>query len=478
MSIRARLTLWYTTIFGVTLVLFGVILYYLLFVNLVQEVDHSLDQKADKVLESTQIVESLFTPYKELILPNVDVFASPDTFLQIIDSRGSIRARSDNLGNRMLPLSRETIVLAKKGKGFYETVAVSSGKVRLYNVPLIDANQIIGILQVGRSMAQVESTLLRLRFLLFMGTVITLLIAASVGYLLARAALRPINKVTKTAAEIESNEDLGRRISYSGPQDEMGKLAATFNLMLARLERVYSRLEKTYSIQQRFVADASHELRSPLTTIGGNVEFLQKLGEEDVALRQETLDDIHDEIKRMTRLVEDMLELARADAGLQLEKESTPLGSLLDNVAVIAGKRAGGVQFINNIDKIVKERKVFCNKDYLEQAFLILLDNAFKYTPSGKVVELTAYLKDDWIAVSVKDTGNGIKEADLPHVFERFYRGDAARGPGGTGLGLSIAQWIVQEHGGQISVKSQWGEGTVFTVRLPVLHKESQESVM
>lgn len=471
MSIRTRLTLWYSSVFGVTMILFGLILYYTLFANLIQEVDQSLAQKADQVLDSTQIIESFFIPYKELILPNVDVFATPDTFLQILDNKGRIRARSDNLGTRTLPLSRETVSLARKGSGFYETVAVSGSKIRLYNVPLIADGHFIGILQVGRSLAQVETTLSRLRFLLIVGIIITLFAAASVGSLLARAALRPIDKVTKTAAEIENSEDLNRRIAYSGPNDEIGKLVTTFNSMLARLERVYNRLQKTYSVQQRFVADASHELRSPLTTISGNVEFLKRLGDADAKLREETLNDIHEEIQRMTRLVEDMLALARADAGLQLEKKLISLGSLLNDAAAIARKRAGAVQFVRNTDKTLEEVKVFANKDYLQQALLILLDNAFKYTPAGGRVELTAARAGNKVGISVTDTGQGIKEEDLPHIFERFYRGDTARERGGTGLGLSIAQWIAQEHQGEISVESEWGRGSTFTIWLPI-HQE------
>ncbi len=470
MSLRARLTLWYTVVFGGTLIILGLLLYYFLAAYMIGETDRALNNKATQVLASIKIVDYPFL-LKEVVLPDVDVFASPDTFLQVVDNRGRVQARSGNLGNRVLPLSKETLALARRQQaGFFETLAISGSKVRLYNLPLYVENNFIGIMQVGRSLAQVEATLSSLRVLLIISILIALAAAATVGLLLARAALRPIEKISKTAAEIDSGRHLSRRIDYRGPRDEIGRLVATLNAMFARLEQAYRRLEDTYSAQKRFVADASHELRSPLTTIGGNVELLQKMAAAGEKPDVEVLEDMREETRRMTRLVEDMLALARADVGLQLEKENLPLQPILAEVARTAQRRSGTKDFAARGLGEAKDINVFANKDYLKRAVYILLDNAFKYTADDGWVRLGVTKKDERVGIWIKDNGQGIKEEDLPHIFERFYRGDTARGPGGSGLGLSIAKWIVDEHAGEITVESAWGAGSTFTIWLPVQH--------
>jgi signal transduction histidine kinase len=249
---------------------------------------------------------------------------------------------------------------------------------------------------------------------------------------------------------------LDKRISQVGPQDEVGRLAKTFNIMLDRLEELFR-------AQQRFIADISHELRTPLTTIRGNVDLMRRMKSED----DESLNAIQAESDRMTRMVGDLLLLAQADAGQTIRRERVELDTLLLEVYRQMRLMAEGIQLsIGEEDQAI----VMGDADRLKQLLLNLVDNACKYTPKGGQVVLGLRCAEGWAQLSVADTGLGIPAQDLPHIFERFYRVDKARSrvAGGTGLGLSIVQWIAQAHGGKIDVQSEPGQGTTFTVHLPL----------
>jgi two-component system OmpR family sensor kinase len=467
LSIRLRLTIWYTAVLAVTMLLFSVFLYFLLARNLTVEINKSIVIKGREVISSVRVIGP---PHqlRQVVLPDVDVFATPDIFLQVVDSQGTVVARSQNLGGQNLPVNEAMFSETGRTGPFFETATVGNERVRLYNSPLNLKGNFIGILQVGRSLRSMETTLNRLRFLLFFGGGLLLFLTASLGWFLAGLVLKPISRITKTAAAISQDADLNRRIAYLGPGDELGRLAATINSMLARLQVVYSRLEEAYAGQRRFVADASHELRTPLTTIRGNVELLQKMGDTHPVEREEALADIACEAERMSRLVNDLLVLARADAGQHLEKQPVVLGGILNEVARQAKQLQGGVNFRTEGLELLGEIKVMGRADALRQLFFILLDNAFKYTlPEGKVA-LAASVPADRVKISVIDTGSGIAPEDLSRIFERFYRADKARRTGGSGLGLSIASWIAEEHQGKLEVQSKLGEGSTFTVLLPV----------
>jgi signal transduction histidine kinase len=273
----------------------------------------------------------------------------------------------------------------------------------------------------------------------------------------------------------------GERVSARSARrnDEVGRLAAAFNAMLDRLQGAYAalqdantRLEATLESQRRFVADASHELRTPLTTVRGNASLLRRFDVLTPDDREAAVEQIASEAERMSRLVADLLTLARADAGQLLERKSIPLGALIDAVAQQGRVLADGKVSVSVVR--TADATVMGDKDALRQLLLILADNAIKYTPAGGSVTLGLRLEMGsgsrrLAKVSVVDTGMGIAPADLPHVFERFYRADRARRSGGTGLGLSIGRWIAQAHGGDIAVESSPGAGSIFTVTLPAL---------
>lgn len=467
LSLRTRLTLWYSTVLSSTLLVFGVFLYLFLSHNFHREIDQSVANQANQVVRSITVVGEFPFPLSRVILPNVDVFASPDTYLQVVNDNGEILARSENLGQQVLPLSRQTLIYAVKGKGFYETIEVGDQRLRIFNLPLTYRDKIIGILQVGRSLVPVDRALGRLSFLLFTGGLVTVLLAGALGWFLAGMALRPIDRLTQAAADIQEARDLQRSIQYEGPADELGELTATINDMLARLHSAYRSLEESIATQKRFVADASHELRTPLTTVRGNIELLQKMGDIDPEARQEILADIAGETERMTRLVNDLLALARADAGFRITRETLSLQEFLADlcrqVRLIPGKAA----FRGIEPAEVEGVQVTANPDYLKQLFLIIIDNAFKYTPEGGRVWMDSRQKPGFIGITVHDTGTGIAPEDIPNIFRRFYRADRARVGSGTGLGLAIANWIVEQHGGEIEVESVPGVGSAFTVWLP-----------
>jgi signal transduction histidine kinase len=286
--------------------------------------------------------------------------------------------------------------------------------------------------------------------------------------------LRPLERVSRTAEHIGQERDFTQRVPYNGPPDEVGRLAATFNAMLDQLQAAYAGAQEAahqaqvaLTAQRRFVGDASHELRTPLTAIRGNAEFLQRVPHMALEDREQSIAEIVSQSQRMSRLVGDLLELARADAGQRLRKDPVAIAPLVRECYAEARYLPGGWMLV--LDEPVAAATVQGDADYLKQLLLILLDNAIKYTPEGGRVELTTALHDDHVEIAVADTGCGIDPADLPHVFERFYRADRARAAGGTGLGLSIAGWIVAEHGGQIRAQSAPGAGSTFTIVLPVV---------
>jgi two-component system, OmpR family, sensor kinase len=273
--------------------------------------------------------------------------------------------------------------------------------------------------------------------------------------------LTPLEKVTLAAMNITNADDLSRRIPNPGKdKNEIGVLIDAFNQTLDRLEFLFNR-------QKRFMADVSHELRTPLTVIKGNVGLLRMMKEPD----EESLSSIETEVDRLTRMVGDLLLLAQAEAGklelnLQPVELDTVLLEVLQQAKILAGNRI--TLKLTEIDQI----QVIGDRDRLKQVFINLLANAVKYTPQGGIVLVAIKKVGEQVQTVIEDTGPGIPAKDLPHIFERFYRGDKARTRSSDGssfgLGLSIAYWIIKNHNGRIEVKSKEGSGTTFSIWLPL----------
>jgi two-component system OmpR family sensor kinase len=287
----------------------------------------------------------------------------------------------------------------------------------------------------------------------------------SVGgaYLLTRAALSPVEAIVTAAGEM-SEGDLSRRLPVANPNDEIGRLTTTINALLARLEVAFTRLEETLSRQRRFAADASHELRTPLTSISGHARMLDEWAlDSDKETAHRSVDTIRREAGKMRGLVESLLTLTRGDEGAPMEVGRYDLGAVAKEATETAADGRVSVEFV----PIGHEITAAFDRERILQLAYILVDNAVKYTPDGGSVTVRVEEEDGSVALAVSDTGVGISEDQLPLVFERFYRADAARAEEGVGLGLSIARQIAEAHGGTIEVRSKLGVGSTFVLLLP-----------
>jgi signal transduction histidine kinase len=302
----------------------------------------------------------------------------------------------------------------------------------------------------------VEDTLNQVLVFLTAGTVAGLVLASIVGAFLAWTTLRPIEKINRAAMRIVSAPDLKQRLPTANTNDEIDRLIVTINGMLERLDNFFQ-------AQVRLSADVSHELRTPLTVIRGNVDLLRRGAANDPTELNEALSIIDGELDRMSRIVADLLLLSQADAGLSLRMQPVELDTILLDVYRQARVTANGVILqLGHEDQAVVQG----DADRLKQLLLNLVTNALKHTSPGGHVTLSLYREPEWVRITVTDTGRGIAPTALPHIFERFYRAEN-NDQKGTGLGLSIAQWIAQAHGGQITVTSELGKGSVFTLWLP-----------
>jgi signal transduction histidine kinase len=296
---------------------------------------------------------------------------------------------------------------------------------------------------------------------LFLGAAISMVIAGIAGWVSTNHSLQPLETVTQTALQITRADDLSRRIPYNGPPtDEIGQLIAAFNQTLSRLENLFN-------TQRRFLTDVGHELRTPLTVIKGNVDLMRRMNCADL----ESMDSIENETDRLTRLVGDLLLLAQAESGkIPLANDVVEMDSLvleaLNQMRVLAKDRLS--LKLGDFDQVL----VCGDKDRLKQVLVNLIGNAIKYTPNGGEVIVGLGKDEDRARITVSDNGPGIPAEDLPHIFERFYRGEKSRTRSrdgkGFGLGLSIAYWIIRNHGGQLEVSSAEGKGTTFSIRLPL----------
>ncbi|MDQ0890570.1 two-component system OmpR family sensor kinase [Paenibacillus sp. V4I9] len=483
MSLRLRLTLWYSGILALTMLLFGIVLYFFLNYFLYDQIRQDVKREAGN--SSLRIQKSIALSQKGLVvdleLESRD-FYSTNTFLQLYNVTLKSFNRSANLQyyDVTLPLAKNTIDKLKQEDGFFEKTKVLGQDFLIYNQAIRsdDQNQLIGILQAAVPIGSYEKTSVTLRYTLMIWALLTIIVAASLGWFLARKALKPIERVIDAANQIGSSDDLEKRIHYDGPLDEIGRLTETINGMLSRIQITYLELDEAYRAQRRFVSDASHELRTPLTTIRGNVDLLEKMwkqtsGSTELAtpdqmqMSLEAMHDIAGEAQRMSRLVNDLLALARADAGVLMEKKPVEIMPLVQEVVRRAQLLEHTADWqVGDLDAL-ELAVVQGNRDYLQQLLFIFIENAFKYTPVG-TVKFEVSRTDSFIGIRITDTGIGMDKEDIPHIFDRFYRADLSRGlTSGTGLGLSIAKWIIDEHGGSIEVTTRKDEGSTFMIWLP-----------
>jgi signal transduction histidine kinase len=332
-----------------------------------------------------------------------------------------------------------------------------------------------GQVTVARSLAGVERSLRLLRTILIAGGLAVLLVAALAGLGLAAALLRPLARMRATAQRIGDERDFSHRMPVDGdPHDELGRLSLSFNQMLAELEQANLGLKTTLDSQRRFVADASHELRTPLTAIRTNVEFLARVPGARSEDRVEALRDVLIELRRMESLVGDLLALARLEAAV-----ATPARRTFRLDHMVADVHRDALRIAASDVEVtmgpLPEVWVSGDRDDLRRAVWNLVDNALKYTRAG-TIDLRLRAEDGTAELTVRDTGIGIAENHLDHVFDRFWRAPSVRGMAGSGLGLAITRWVVQTHEGTIAVESVVGKGTTFALTLPVTQRPPKRS--
>lgn len=471
MSIRLRFTLLYTLILALTLTVFGGTLYTIQAQDTLNLLKRDLSQGADKMTEITlkdgQPSDEGQPPMEKPPKPlSFNEFSDGQEFqkfrereiIRILDSSGNLVASPFGRAEEALPLSAEGLAAVQSEREWWESGYVSDEEMLIYSRPIVVDGELVYVIQVARSLTERNRTLQSLATTLLVGGSLTVLIAFGIGWVFSGLTLKPIHRITKTAKKIGEERDFSRRVDYTGPQDEVGQLASTFNSMLARLQTAFQKVEHSLEMQRNFVADVSHELRTPLTTLRGNLGLLRRksIPADEQA---DILNDMVDESDRLIRLVNDLLLLARADAGRALAREPLELPDLLDECCrqarqldpqrKIQLEAAAGLQILGD-------------RDALKQVTLIALDNALKHSTGD--IQVTAQKLGNQVEIRVQDFGEGIPPETLEHVFDRFYRGDDSTIPG-FGLGLPIAQTLIEGMGGEIRMESEVGKGSAVILR-------------
>ncbi len=452
-SIRARLALWYAAVLLGGLAMLGAGIWLMVSHSLRDSLDETLNEHAQgviTVLQSENLPERPRHLSEEL---NEYVLAAPGgDLMEVRDSHG-----------RSLVASK-TVVMPPADALHATMFGVQSTASRRYRT-LITTTSVKGEtyrILVATPLDPTEATLRRVRLLLLWASPAVLMLASLGGYWFSRSALSPVDEMTKAARSI-GIQNLSQRLTEPATGDELQRLAETWNEMLARLEAAVKRLSQ-------FTADASHELRTPIALIRTTAELTLRR-ERTTETYREALSQIVAESEKTAKLVEDLLLLARADAGrMSLPLERVELTPLVRDVYQQGQVLAEAKQLELSAD--LPEEPVFveANDPALRRMLLLLLDNALKYTPAGGHITLSVDRGPSSATIAVRDTGVGIPQAALPHVFERFYRVDESRNrdAGGTGLGLSIAKWIAERHHASLDAESVVGEGSVFKIRFPL----------
>lgn len=455
MPIRMRLTLWYFGIFALSLAGYATAMLLATRATVHAVIDDELRTRMQGVRQMIERFDpSVALPRLQEELREHSGLRPGGDLLQVRDPAGAWLFQSRSIrGFNVEPMN------AAVGER-YETIISNGQLLRVLSAPISAAGRAY-MAQVASPVDEAEAILGRFRWLLLLSLPVVLALACGVGYWMSRRALAPVEAITEAARSVTTAR-LSRRLELPRTADELHRLTATFNDMLARLESGVAQIT-------RFTADASHELRTPVALVRTTAELSLRRPRDAEAYR-EALAQILSETERMTRLIDDLLTLARIDAGAeQLKFELLDAGALLRD----ATGRCEPLAEAKNVrlEKTIPDRRILVHTDgrALERLFIILIDNAIRYTPAAGRVGVRLDDVDGAAIVTIEDTGMGIPADAIDRIFERFYRVDAARSreAGGAGLGLSIAKWIVDAHNGSIRVESHAGIGSVFEVRFP-----------
>ncbi|HAO94403.1 MAG: hypothetical protein A2X93_05870 [Deltaproteobacteria bacterium GWC2_56_8] len=464
-SIRTRLTFWYVTLLTVSLIGFGAAFSYSLLKIYMYRTDNQISSVANMMVHTVvKPSGQMFLPRDfDIILERFFGIRTAGNYIQVLDPLGQTVARSSNLESMKLPITRDTYHAAVNGATTFEIIRnIGRYPVRVVTKPIFVPDKgLVAIVQVGSSLEEVDEVFHSLAYIFMLGVAASVVIAGAVGWFLAKKALKPVSEITKLARKIGA-ENLNERITIEVPNDEIGRLATTINEMFGRLEKSFKQIKQ-------FTGDASHELKTPLTILKGEMEIALR-SKDGIEAMREALKSSLEEIDRMNYIVRNLLDLAKMDVEKEaLPKESVDLDRLLKERLDHFRRHAldSGVELyiLKSIPVIVRGDRV-----RISQLFSNLMDNAIKYTPRGGTVKLSLSDEDGRAVFRVMDTGVGISKEDAPYIFDRFYRVDKARSRdvGGAGLGLSICKGIAEAHGGTLEVESAPSRGSTFTLKLPL----------
>ena len=462
-SIRFRLTAWYFFSLAVILTLFGFGARFAMQTSIFEAVDHDLRTRIQDVrqfLERQMKVGpgQLINEFREQSMLGVG-----GSLLQVCGESGGVLYRSVRLSEYPLGLEQPCLANARIA---YATGRTGRSSLRIASQAVTVQGKRFTI-HVAEPMHEFEESMERFQGMLLVASPLFLILASLGGFWMSRRALAPVDRITRDARLI-SISNLSRRLEVPRAKDELQRLTQTLNEMLDRIDKSVRRMVQ-------FTADASHELRAPLTLIHTAAEFSLRRERKPEELL-EAMRKVVRESERTASLVDNLLVLARADSGTdELRAAPVDLAGVAHNVYKQVVTLAKPKQIQVSIDVADESVIVQGDDQALSRLMLILLDNAVKYTADGGQICFQVHLADSQAEVTVRDTGIGIAAADLPHIYDRFWRADKVRSRnlGGAGLGLSIAHWIVEQHGGEIGARSEMGKGSEFTVRLPSI----QESI-
>lgn len=449
-KLTLRIALLYSIVFsGVLIALNASVLYGLKFYLIYQALDQVKSQSDIIINKLKDVNGNINLSDKDLIFAGS---ANENIYTKIVDSSGKVIYTSRGMKEISIPYKENIDIPVKIDKDNKDLAYVNT---------LVKVGDGILYIQVVKNMEN-EYFFLKLLFaLMFIADAIGIFVSFIAGYIVTKRALRPVDYMTKEVREIDAH-GLNKRLKIYGNDDELTRLAKTFNDMLDRLEDSFRR-------QDTFVSDASHELRTPISVIKGYVDMLDRWGKDNRAVLQEAIDAIKKEIDDMEKLIKRLLLLAKGDSKtLKLNKEqfilSDVINEVVEEIKMLSEDRNIIVKIENNI-------KIVADKNLIKELIRIFMDNAVKYTESDGNIEIICRTDKANAYIIIKDDGIGIPNKDISRIFDRFYRVDKARAKetGGTGLGLSIAKRIIDEHGGNVMVKSEISKGTEFTITLPVV---------
>jgi signal transduction histidine kinase len=465
MSLRLRLALFGVGVVALTLVIFGGLLYSLFARGVNTNQDDALRSRAHEAAVALAASSPADLAPRAPLAP-ADLKSSTDVFVEVVAPDGSIVYSTAQWNGSPPAVPPVFLTQSAAARGSFTNVIEPGGAAfRLYALPFTG-----GYVITGQSTRVPQSNLSGIVGFLIISGVPTLLAALAASWLVAGRALRPLKVVAGAAGEIGRTRDFGRRLPAPKSRDEVALLASSFNRMLDELQDAYRGLSTALDAQRRFVADASHELRTPLTTIQGNAGLLAHGPPIAEAVQRAAATDIAEESERMSRLVDRLLTLARADSGLRLALAPVDLRSVVVDVT----RQAASVHPERAFDVHVVDVQVAGDADALRQLLWILIDNALRYARAAISVDLA--VDSGWARLMVGDDGPGIAVEHRERIFERFYKVDAARtgadaaaSAPGAGLGLSIARWIADQHGGRIIADRSAAGGAGLYVDLPLL---------